>query len=1694
MPQVHRFIGASLVAALFACLLVLAPESRAAQDKASPENLPQVTISSIAPDAERGEVKIRFSAPVGLDALRERLRLLPPVRIDWGKSALADNILTLKADFRFGQRHLVMIPEKANLGGRAYVKTNNAFVMPDIPARVDFVEHKSVVERLSPQYLALKASNLERLSISSLRVPPLLLPLALSHENRPGSLGKLAEALKSAHQQAAQAAREVPGLEALLTPPHLSAQLFATPTEKNKPQAFSLPLTFRPHHGGGSLEMVEADPQPGGRSAGPRLFRVTDLGLAYKLSGEALLVWVTGLKDALPVAGVRLFLLTRDMEAFPLGQTGDEGLFIHRERELAGLSLKKPGEFHAVKRRVAPGQAAFVVAVTDADVSFMQIRPDGQLKPQGVWQAKPGEKPVQTKGHVFTERGVYQPGETVFFKGAVRRFDQGRVAAPQGLKCVFEVISSRGEKILEREATLNEFGTAAGSLTLKSHLPLGVYTLTLRFGEEASEETTPGRRRPARQAEEAGVADTQNQVSRTFLVQHIRPPRHFAEVSARRFEKEVTETPGQTRRRAFLRLEIKGGYYVGGPVKHGQARWQVHAGRTNFAVDGHDDFVFGYAAAAKGELIDTGQTTLDERGLGVVEFPLDNQVLSGRRGLAISATVLDFDGRSATSETEFQAKPDYLVGISRHQGEIMAGQPQKLGVMVLDPSGRPVSAGRVEAEILQQSGAYLAKRNDRGDLYWDYQEIWRRNVASDLDLSGGRGEFNFDFAWGGRYLVAFNYRDGQGRVFSAATSLEVIGDLFWEDYKNRDKPYQSLAMSADRTEYRPGQTARINLSPRRALGSVLVTLEREGLLEARVVRPGADRKPLEIGLGDQHAPNVYVSALGIAPRGEFPQGAQRYDAEAPAFYWGNLNLKVLEAGEALKLAISPEAKELKARPGDRFSLDLLAQDKEGRGVVAELAVAVVDESVMALTSFKTPTLESLARFDRPLSVYTGELRQLLAHQTPYALARPGTMTGGDGLSGGGDLIGKLRRRFDPVAYFNPAVVTGADGKAKVEFALPDSITAYRVYVVALDRQTRHKSAERRLVSSKDFYLEPGLPRFFTRGDSFRFETRLFNRTAQAGRAALTASARGGLSLEAGGPVAVDAEGSASVMVSGRAEAPGPAVVRLVGRLDGRDDAVEMDLRVNSGRPLVRRLVTGQAKAGEIAINLPPELAGLAGRPEALREAKAILTISGSPYMRLGPAARYLIDYGYGCLEQTASAALAAAALRPAAREGLVPQVSGEEVDKYLARAVERLLGLQTESGGFAYWPGQGAPSAWGSVYALNALLLAKRQGLAVPTPGLEAGLRYLMEESQRPGRPAAFVAHVCHLLAEGGKLNRPLLNRAARDFPRQPKEAQLLLILAAQRAGLAPAEQLVNDLTRVLDAPYPKPTSEFDQDFRAPYRGPALALLAAQRLTPGPAADQAAQYLLAGLGTGGFWGSTADTGWALLALSEYLAGLKLPGQPAEATLAQPGLTPQPVSLDPRGHRTLALDAAALLANPRLILTGAEGTWLYQVEVAAPLEAGPAQGVKIARQVRNTDGGREIKVGDMVRVTLTLDIEPGAWGRKASYLAVEDPLPAGLTAINTAFKSEEPLDVDPDGEWADQTADGAWRLAPNHFEMRDDRILVFKDQIYAGRYQFEYFARAVCQGEFVHPAPQAGLMYRPESFATGTVGRVEIKGR
>jgi uncharacterized protein YfaS (alpha-2-macroglobulin family) len=354
--------------------------------------------------------------------------------------------------------------------------------MPDLPAAIRFVDGKTVIERDSRQMLHVRLQNVESVQFQGLRVPPLLLPIAVAAtgEEQPASWEETRAHLESAAEKARALAGANPAYKPFFGAPFEEKQLFFSSLKRNTPIPFH-PAHLRKTKEDGALELVRLTASDA-RKKLPAHAAVPHhhLGLTYKVSAKSLLIWSTSLRAGTPHKAVALLACTRTLEVFPVGKTDEKGIYVYQPRQLDGLWLAQLGEVGTVKRRVPIEDIVYLVAAQERDVSFIELKPRGDIRPVDIQQLS-GEREEQRllKRHVFTERGIYRPGDTVFFKGTVREYRGGKITVPGGGPAAFEITDSRGEQAYSADAALSAFGTAAGQFALKTYFPLGTYTLTL---------------------------------------------------------------------------------------------------------------------------------------------------------------------------------------------------------------------------------------------------------------------------------------------------------------------------------------------------------------------------------------------------------------------------------------------------------------------------------------------------------------------------------------------------------------------------------------------------------------------------------------------------------------------------------------------------------------------------------------------------------------------------------------------------------------------------------------------------------------------------------------------------------------------------------------------------------------------------------------------------------------------------------------------------------------------------------------------------------------------------------------------------------------------------------------------------------------------------------------------------------------
>lgn len=712
----------------------------------------------------------------------------------------------------------------------------------------------------------------------------------------------------------------------------------------------------------------------------------------------------------------------------------------------------------------------------------------------------------------------------------------------------------------------------------------------------------------------------------------------------------------------------------------------------------------------------------------------------------------------------------------------------------------------------------------------------------------------------------------------------------------------------------------------------------------------------------------------------------------------------------------------------------------------------------------------------------------------------------------------IRSNFNPLAAFSPAVKTGADGKATLTVKVPDNLTRYRIVAIASSGERNFGKGESALTARLPLMVRPSPPRFLNFGDTFKLPVVLQNQTDAPMTVRVAVRATNAAITDGGGrEVVVPANDRVEVQFPAAAEMAGTARFQILGASGKASDAAELALPVWTPATTEAFATYGVIDAG--AIKQPVELPGKVVTQFGGLE----ITTSSTQLQALTDAFIYLVTYPFECAEQRSSRILSIAALRDVLTafkaEGL-PSVSAMEAR--VSADVERLENLQNYDGGFAFWE-RGRPSwPYLTVYVTNALHRVKAKGYAVPPNVLSSALGYLknVESHYDVFYPkevrwsiSAFALYTRKLMGDVDVAKAKALLREA-TVQKLPMEAVGWLIgtLAGRAEAASERKELVRHaMNRVSE-------TAGAANFTTSYADGGYLLLASDRrvdavMLESLIEEQKDLDLIPKLVTGllahkkaGRWGNTQENTFVLVALDRYFDTYEkiTPDFVARVWLGQGYAGDH--TFKGRSTDSFQIDipmktVAAAGKSDLVIQKDGAGRLYYRVGMTyapADLKLPPADyGFVVERRyeavdkpddvVKQADGTWKIKAGARVRVRLSMVNE-----NRRYHVALVDPLPAGLEAMNPALAVTGPIPLDPQ----EQKRRGTywWWLGPwyEHQNMRDERIEAFASLLWEGVHTYEYVARATTPGNFVVPPPKAEEMYMPETFGRGASDRVIVE--
>ncbi len=1409
--------------------------------------------------------------------------------------------------------------------------------------------------------------------------------------------------------------------------------------------------------------------------------QITELGVSAKFSPENDVVWVTELRTGLPVADAAVEIRDDANHVRWSGRTDADGKA--SAPGWRGLGITSREEWRE------PRQWVFVTR--GRDTAFASSEWGTGIDPYRFnipyeWSPRPSS----VRGYVFTDRGIYRAGEDVHVKAMIRRSEGGRWIIPvtaRGLAC--EIQDPFQKSVFKGEAALDEFGSLAFDFSTSDDAALGYYGITIKVPPSA-----PGEKEAA--------------VSGTFRVEAFRP----AEFEVLLRTQDPDYVFGET-----YEGEVRARYLFGGAMAGQPISWHLRLDRTQFFPPGYKGYVFGNEMDWGEEVPETpsrlaasGTGSLDSEGRLRVRLPLRAEKEKDSVFATLEATVSSPSRRSITNRIQTLVhRGEFYIGLRPETTFLEKGKTIGVEVVAADPKGAPQPGKKVRVKLVRREWRSARKADIGGRYRWITEKEDAEVSSQDIVTGADPAAVNFTPDKAGFYFVLASGADAKGNPVSTTTSFYVTGRDYvpWE---RRDD--DSIELVADAETYRPGGEAKILVKSPFERAKALVTVERELVLESRVLDIVGTASEIAIPLRPEYVPDVFVSVLLVQGRSSGAKLTENQDLGKPSFKIGYVRLSI-DPGEK-RLAVEVVKDKEEYRPRETVTLSFKVKDAAGRARRASLAVAVADAGVLNLIGYSTPDPFSEFYGERPLSVRTSESRIHVIGRREYGAK-------GEEPGGGGEEAGaaaplslaevELRGDFRATPYWNPSLVTDENGEARVSFTLPDNLTTFRVMTAAQTAESDFGRGEISFRVSKKLMLQAALPRFVRAGDVFSGGVVVHNLTDKRGVAALSAQVKGVRSREESleRSVALGAGESREVAFSFEASDPGAAAFVFRAKMDELTDGLEAEIPVRLPRATETVALFGETKdSAHEKIAVPEKVFADESRVDVAASSSALVGLKGT--------VEALTDYPYLCLEQRLSAFLPFVLAEKLIVDFRLSPWSRDEIRRYVDKRLRELWSYQKDSGGLGPWPGSRFESPFLTCYAALALIHARQAGYPVDASGLERALQYLRNFLGRPwpaGHPywlkgdwrttRAFALYVLALAGQpqSGYYEKMFAERT--DLPLFGKA----LFLKALYLGKGPAEAREALLQELLNKIQVTPeTAHFEDEapegggwiYSSSLRTSAIVLQAlVETGVDHPLLPAMARWLVQRLGSGAFFLTTQENFYAFYALSEYYGKTEAAAADFQARISLAGKTLldaafRGVDAKPQAARVKLSDLNA--AGGGMLDLAAEKTGPGVLYYGARLTYAPAtkleprdEGIAVMKRIESTDGRPLEAIPPGALVVITLEV---AVPRETLYVVIDDPLPAGLEAVNADFLTEseedrrklEALSPDSSDEW--------WE-GFSHVEMRDDRVLLFADSLRPGVHVHRYLARALTAGVFGQPGTKAEQMYAPEVFGRSAEGSVKI---
>lgn len=1024
-----------------------------------------------------------------------------------------------------------------------------------------------------------------------------------------------------------------------------------------------------------------------------RFLLVTDIGLIVKAWAEGSRdVFAQSIASGQPLAGVTIEILGKNGIPLASGVSDAEG------------RVTLPSQAGQARER----DPVALVASLGADTSFLPFdREDRTLSfsrfdTGGDTYADGGE----LEAFVFTERGIYRPGDTIHAGIMLKRRDWR--PGIEGIPIEVEFIDAAGQSALCRKLAVPASGFTEIAFPTRYDSPSGPYAIRVHL-------TRDGRR--------SRIIGTTSAMVKEFL-----PDRMKIASSLNRGGTGWSSPDG-----IVASIELLNFYGTPAGGRTIRARLELTPAVFEFPdFPGYHfhDRLLDETKGPHGQSIEIGDQQTDITGMA--EFVLDLAPFAkATYALTFFAEGFEADsGRSVVARNRLLVSPlPHLVGhkSGANLAWLPAGQPQEIELVAIDPRLNRISLDGLRLRVTEVRHVSVLTRQENGNYAYESvrkeQDVCQKPFAIPADGA----KFELPTADPGDFFVEI--RDAEGNCLSRF-SFSVVGSGNAARPPARDA---ELRLKLARTDLMPGDEIEVAITAPYA-GAGLITLERERVFAHRWFKSVSHSSTQRIRIPADFEGTGYVNVT-------FVRALDSREIFTSPLSYAAVPFTCNRGGRRLAIDLKiPD----KARPGEPFRIRF-STDRPSR-----IALFAVDEGILQVTGFQTP--DPLEHFFRKsaLGVRTAQLADMLLPE--FSLLRALSAPGGDEGAPGPKTLNPFRRTVGKPVVFWSGILEAGPEEREVAYEVPDYFNGtLAVMAVALSGDAAGHLRRDSLIRGP-YAITPNLPVQVAPGDIFECSATLS--AEKDGDVMLTAEPSEHLQIVSApaGPISLQAGRDTNIEFRVRAtDKLGDASLLFRAKGNGGESRIRWTLSVRPAVTFMTRITGGNFRRGSLNVPVNADL---------LPEYRTLETVISATPLGLAHGLRsYLLNYPHGCSEQITSAAFCRLLLADDADFGLDRKAAAEQIEA----TFQELRRRQNDQGAFGFWtPRDAGGIDFLSVYVTRFLADAKAAGFPPPEDLLRRALAHLNEiaasEPKNLDAARTIACAIYVLTSQGVVTTNPILN------------------------------------------------------------------------------------------------------------------------------------------------------------------------------------------------------------------------------------------------------------------------------------------------------------------------------------------------